>query len=83
MYISYIFSYIANLFAGDVSKNFIILATQEDKNTMKSGPYFVEIIQTDAYYLINEKMNEKWWYAFDSPSIFDSDTDKITKFSFS
>ena len=28
-------------------------------------------------------MNEKWLYAFDSLSIFDSDTDKITKFSFS
>ena len=80
----YIFSYITNLFAGKVSENFIVLATHADKNTMKSGPKFVETIQTDADFLkINEKMNEKWWYAFDSLSILDSDTDKITKFSFS
>ena len=46
---------------------------------MKSGPKFVETIQTDADFLkINEKMNEKWWYAFDSLSILDSDTEKIT-----
>ncbi len=80
----YIFSCITNLFAGDVSENFIVLATHADKNTMKSGPKFVETIQTDADFLkINEKMNEKWWYAFDSLSILDSDTDKITLYSFS
>ncbi len=36
MYISFIFN-CTNLFAGDVSKNFIILDTYPDKNTMKSG----------------------------------------------
>ena len=80
----YIFSCITNLFAGNVSENFMVLATHADRNTMKSGPQFVETIQTDADFLkINEKMNEKWWYAFDSLSIFDGDIDKLTKFSFS
>ena len=60
------------------------MATHAERNTIKVGPYFVETIQTDADFLkINEKMNEKWWYAFDSISIFDSDIDKITEFSFS
>ena len=80
----YIFGCVTNLFAGDISENFIILATHAERNTIKVGPNFVETIQTDADFLkINEKMNEKWWYAFDSLSIFDSDTDKVTEFSFS
>ena len=63
----------------------LLLATHADKNTMKSGTQFVETLQTDADFLktVNEKMNEKWWYVFDNVSIFDSDTNKITKFSFS
>ena len=80
----YIFSCITNLFAGNVSENFMVLATHADRSTMNKGPQFVETIQTDADFLkINEKMNQKWWYAFDSLSIFDNDIDKITQYSFS
>ena len=51
MYISYIFSCITNLFAGNISENFIVLVTHANRYTMKSAPQFVETIQTYAYFL--------------------------------
>jgi hypothetical protein len=79
----YIFSSVTNLFAEDISENFIVLATFANKDTIAKGPAFVNSIQKDAAFLkINEKMNQKWWYAIDSISILDNDNDQITKYSF-
>ena len=78
----YIYSCVTALFAEDVNDNFIILATHANKDSMKK-PAFVETIVEDADFLkINEKMNQKWWYAFDSKLILDNDSDKITKYSY-
>ena len=78
----YIYSCVTALFAEDVNDNFIILATHANKDSMKK-PAFVETIVTDADFLkINTKLDKKWWYSFDSKSIFDKDRDKLTKFSF-
>jgi hypothetical protein len=79
----YIFSSVTNLFSDDVAENFIVLATFANKETIKKGPAFAESIQTDADFLeIQKNMNEKWWYALDSRSILDNDTDKLTIYSF-
>ena len=79
----YIFSSVTNLFSDDVAENFIVLATFANKETIKKGPAFAESIQTDADFLeIQKNMNEKWWYALDSKSILDNDTDKLTIYSF-
>lgn len=79
----YIFSSVTSLFSEDISENFIILATFASRDTEKEGPAFIDSIQKDAEFLkIQNRLNEKWWYAFDSTSVLDNDTDKITKFSF-
>ena len=80
----YIFSCVTSLFAGDVSENFIILATHANRDCIKEGPKFAETIKTDAVFLkLDEKIDKRWWYAFDSKCIFEDDIDKLTKFSFS
>ena len=79
----YIFSSVTSLFSEDISENFIILATFASRDTEKEGPAFIDSIQKDAEFLkIQNRLNEKWWYAFDSTSVLDNETDKITKFSF-
>ena len=79
----YICSSVTSLFSEDISENFIILATFASRDTEKEGPAFIDSIQKDAEFLkIQNSLNEKWWYAFDSLSVLDNDTDKITKFSF-
>lgn len=79
----YIFSSVTSLFSDDVSENFIVLATFANKETINKGPSFAETIQTDADFLkIQKNMNENWWYAIDSRSILDNDTDKLTLYSF-
>jgi hypothetical protein len=79
----YICSSVTSLFSEDISENFIILATFASRDTEKVGPVFIDSIQKDAEFLkIQNSLNEKWWYAFDSLSVLDNDTDKITKFSF-
>lgn len=80
----YIFSSVTSLFSEDITENFIILATFANKDTIKNGPDFISSIQTDADFLkINERMNQKWWYSFDSKCILDNENDKLTKYSFS
>ncbi len=79
----YIFSSVTNLFSEDVAENFIVLATFANKETIKKGPAFAQSIQTDADFLkIQKQMNEKWWYAIDSRSILENDTDALTIYSF-
>jgi len=79
----YIFSSVTSLFSEDISENFLILATFCDKGTKTKGPAFVSSIQTDADFLkINKRMNDKWWYAIDSMSIFDPEKDNLTIYSF-
>lgn len=81
----YIFSSVTNLFAEDISDNFIVLAMFAGKETIDEGPAFNKSIQKDATFLkIKEKItkNEKWWYAIDSKSILSNDNDQITTFSF-
>ena len=80
----YIFSSVTSLFSEDISENFIILATFANKSTMEKGPDFVSSIKTDADFLkIEERMDPKWWYAFDSKNILDNEQDKLTIYSFS
>ena len=79
----YIFSSVTSLFAEDISENFIILATFANKQTIKTGPAFVDSIKTDADFLnINQRMGTNWWYAIDSKSILENDRDTITIYSF-
>ena len=80
----YIFSSVTSLFSEDISENFILLSTFASKDTISEGPAFVQSIKTEEDFLnIQKRMDEKWWYAFDSKCILDNDTDKLTKFSFS
>ena len=79
----YIFSSVTSLFSEDITENFLILATFCDKGTKTKGPAFVTSIQTDADFLkINKRMNNKWWFAIDSMSIFDQQIDNLTTYSF-
>ena len=78
----YIFSSVTSLFSEDISENFIVTSTFATKETIEIGPAFVESIQTDAEFLkIQNRLDEKWWYAFDSKSILDNEEDKLTKYS--
>ena len=78
----YIFSSVTSLFSEDISENFIILATFASKDTESEGPAFIDSIQKDADFLkIQDRLNEKWWFAFDSKSLFDNDIDRVTKYS--
>ena len=77
----YIFSCITKLFAGDISENVILLATHANRDCIKKEPIFAETIKTEVDFL--EKKDKKWWYAFDSTLMFESDIDKLTTFSFS
>ena len=77
----YIFSCITKLFAGDISENVILLATHANRDCIKKEPMFAETIKTEFDFL--EKKDKKWWYAFDSTLMFESDIDKLTTFSFS
>ena len=45
IWIKYIFSSITSLFFDDIT---IILATFAGKDTIKNGPAFIELMQTDA-----------------------------------
>ena len=79
----YIFNSVTCLFAENITENFIVVPTFATKDTINDGPAFIESIKTDADFLkIQDRMNDKWWYALDSKSVLDNDTDKITKFSF-
>ena len=80
----YIFSSVTSLFSEDISENFIILSTFASKDTISEGPDFIESIKTEDDFLnIRKRMDEKWWYAFDSKCILDNDTDRLSKYSFS
>ena len=79
----YIFSSVTSLFSGDVTENFIVLATFANKETTKKGPAFAESIQTDADFLdIKKNMNKNWWYAMDSQCILENEKDTLTLYSF-
>ena len=79
----YIFSRVGSLFYEDISENFIIIATFANKSTISNGPDFIKAIQTDADFLnINKRIDDNWWYAFDSKSIMDNEEDKLTLYSF-
>ena len=79
----YIFSSVTSLFSEDISDNFIILATFASKDTIDEGPAFAESIKGECDFLkIEDRLNEKWWYAMDSKCILDQDTDRLTKYSF-
>ena len=78
----YIFSSVTSLFSEDISENFIVTSTFASKGTIEKGPDFVESIQTDADFLkIQNRMDQKWWYAFDSTSVLDNEEDRVTKYS--
>ena len=80
----YIFSSVTSLFSEDISENFIILSTFAGKDTITEGPAFIKSLKTEDDFLnIQKRMNEKWWYAFDSKCILDNDTDRLSKYSFS
>ncbi len=81
----YIFASITKLFAGDITDNFIILATHANDESIEEGPMFVETIQTDAECLKIEekkKRNIRWWFAFDSITILRNKITDLSKFSY-
>ena len=80
----YIFSSIANLFSEEIWENFIFLATFANRETMKKGPSWIESINKDvSFSFLNKRMDNNYWYAFDSKSLFDDDIDlKLTKYSY-
>ena len=79
----YIFNSVTCLFSDDITENFIVVPTFATKDTIDDGPAFVESIKTDASFLkLQDRMDDKWWYALDSKCVLDNDTDKITKYSF-
>lgn len=74
---TYIFSSVTSLFSEDISENFIILSTFASKDTISESPAFIQSMKTEEDFLnIQKRMDEKWWYAFDSKCILDNDTDK-------
>ena len=79
----YIFNSVTCLFSEDISENFIVLATFASRDTESEGPAFIDSIQKDADFLkIQDRLDEKWWFAFDSKCVLDNDSDKVTKYSF-
>ena len=79
----YIFSSVTSLFSEDITENFIILATYAGRDTIKRGPDFIQSIKTDADFLnIQKRMDDNWWYAFDSICILENEKDNITLYSF-
>ena len=79
----YIFSSVTCLFSEDISENYLIIATFANKDTIKNGPAFIESIKTDGAFLkIEDRLDDNWWFAFDSKSILDNDIDRLTKYSF-
>ena len=82
--INYIFSCATSLFSDDLSRNFIILSTFANRSTIKEGPLFISSIKNNEIFkYICDKMDEKFWYAADSKTIFENDIeDKLTKYSF-
>ena len=80
----YIFSSVTSLFAENITENFIVVPTFATKDTIIEGPAFIDSIKTDADFLkLEERNNDKWWFALDSKSVLDNETDRITKYSFS
>lgn len=78
----YIFNSVTSLFAEDITENFVVIPTFASKGTIDDGPDFVESIKTDAEFLKLEDRKDRWWFALDSKSVLDNETDKITKYSF-
>ena len=80
----YIYSAVTSLFADDISDNFIVLLTWANKFNMKNPEVISGIINgKDTSFLnVQNKENKKWWYSLDSKTIFENDTEKITKHSF-
>ena len=80
----YIFSSVTSLFSEDISENFMILATHATKDSIEEGPSFIKTIKEDAGFLkIQDRMDDKWWYLFDSKSIiYYKDKDILTTYSF-
>jgi hypothetical protein len=79
----YIFNSVTCLFSDDITENFIVVPTFATKDTIDDGPAFVESIKTEASFLkLQDRMDDKWWYALDSKCVLDNDNDKITKYSF-
>ena len=80
----YIFSFSTSIFSIDLCKNFVILSTFADKNTIKNGPLYINSIIKDNFFKeILDKMDKKWWYAVDSLYLFDNDIkDKLCIYTF-
>ena len=78
----YIFTSVTSLFSEDISKNFFILATHANRDTMTSGPAFISTIgSNEAFISINKKMDEKFRFTSDNKLIFLNDTDKLSLYS--
>ena len=74
----YIYSSVTSLFSDDINENFIILGTFADQKTMYDGPLFVDSIKKDAAFLkLQDRLNEKWWYAINAICILDNDSGSL------
>ena len=83
----YIFNYISSLFSEDITENFIILSTFENRDTIKQCPAFIDWMKKYEDFLNIQTRGEddKWWFAFDSKCVLDKEEeeDRLTKYSFS
>ena len=79
----YIYSSVTSLFSDDINENFIILGTFADQKTIYDGPLFVDSIKKDAAFLkLQDRLNERWWYAINAICILDNDSGRLNKYSF-
>ena len=82
----YVFNCITNLFHDDIMNNFILLATHADKHIIKKKPDIMKCIEKvdNKIFHYLRKNKEKWLYAIDSNSLFDSDidNDKLIRYSY-
>ena len=81
--IQYIINKVTGLFSEDICSNFFVLATHANREALNGDPNMIKTLESDEQFKeIKKKMQNKWYYALDSKTIMDNDTDKLAKFSY-
>ena len=81
--IQYIINKVTGLFSEDICGNFFVLATHANKEAINGDPNMIKTLETDEQFKeIKKKMQNKWYYALDSKTIMDNETEKLAIFSY-